>query len=391
MRIGLVAGEASGDALGAGLIRELRRRFPNAEFEGVAGPRMRAEGCHGLADIGELAVMGLTEVLAHLPRLLRLRRSLRRHFTTNPPDVFIGIDAPDFNLGLERALRRQRIRTVHYVSPSVWAWRSGRVRTVGAAADLVLCLLPFEPAIYEREGISAVFVGHPLADRLTPAGEPQTAREALGMPPRKPVLALLPGSRRTEMSALGEIFIETARRLRDAHPELQFVAPMATSKLAAQFQELHGRIAPDLAVTILDGQAERAMAAADAVLLASGTATLESLLLGRPMVVAYRLSAVTYAILKGLGLLRLTRFSLPNLLAGRDLVPECMQSAAQPDTLVAELERVLFDADVRREQIQGFAALGETLRRNADHEAAGAVAALVGARDASDARKGVHD
>jgi lipid-A-disaccharide synthase len=404
-RIALVAGETSGDLLGAGLIAALRERFPKAVFAGVGGPRMQAAGLETWHAADELAVMGLAEVVKHLPRLLALRRDVRRRALAFRPDVFIGIDAPDFNLGLERKLKASGIRTVHYVSPSIWAWRAKRARKIGRSTDLVLCLFPFEPAIYAQHGIDAVFVGHPLADAfpLDPVQAP--ARAALGVPDNVPVLALLPGSRLDEIRRLGADFIGAARRLQARLPGLRVLAPMANAACRAAFEsELEkaglgirdsgskiagsatdaGASNPESRipnpVTLLDGQAHEAMIAADAILLASGTAALEAMLAKRPMVVAYRIAPLTYRIVTGLKMLQTQRYSLPNVLAGRDLVPELMQDACTPDALADALLPALRDRRPPLPLLAEYRHLHLELRRDASRSAAAAIAGLIADR-----------
>ena len=376
MRIGIVAGESSGDILGAGLIRAIRARVPDARFEGVAGPEMLAAGCQALYPAETLSVMGLTEVLKHLPELMSVRRHLKRHFLKDPPDVFIGIDSPDFNLGLEQSLHDAGIRTVHYVSPSVWAWRARRVFKVGRATDLVLALLPFEPEFYSRHGFHAEFVGHPLADTLTPAADRTALRHHLHIPPEGKLVALLPGSRMSEVSRLLPLFLRTAQWLALDRPELRFVIPAATPRLNQFIKYELRALEPDLPVTVVEGHSREAMAAADAVLLASGTAALEAMLLGCPMAVAYRLSPLSHAIVRGLGLLKIPYVSLPNLLAGRELVPEFLQARAVPDAMGEALLKLLEDPAARGAQLQGFKDLAGVLRRGADARAADAVLAL---------------
>jgi lipid-A-disaccharide synthase len=372
MRIGLVAGEMSGDLLGAGLIKEL-----SALFEGVAGPAMQAAGCEAWESSEALAVIGLIEPLREIPRLLKLRRMLIRRWTDNPPDAFVGIDAPDFNLGLEMRLREHGVRTAHYVSPSVWAWRQGRVRKIAKATDIVLCLLPFEKTFYDLHDVAAEFVGHPMADRISGHSDSGPSRSALGIQAGN-VVAVLPGSRMSEVSRLGPVFVSACVRLAVAHPDLQFVAPMATDKVRKLFQaELDSA---DLASRFLltDGDAETAIEAADVVLLASGTATLQSALLCRPMVVAYRFAPLTYAIMKYFRLWKGQYFSLPNLLTAEPLVPEYLQDAANPPAL-AEAVSGLMQDPVRRAAIAGeFADLRTALALGADKRAAEAVFALAG-------------
>jgi lipid-A-disaccharide synthase len=382
VRVALVAGELSGDALGAGLIREIRARVPGAVFEGVAGPAMRDAGCHALHDADELAVMGLTEVLRHLPRLLRLRRGLVRRWREDPPDVFVGIDAPDFNIGLARRLRRRGIRTVQYVSPSVWAWRRRRVRKIAKACDRVLCLLPFEKRFYDEHGVAADFVGHPLAEVIQWPVNQRELRAAFGLDPDAPVLAVLPGSRAGEVTRLGPDFAAAARELGARIPGLQVIAPMAGEKTAALFrqQAATAGLTGD-AVRIVVGGARDAMGAADVVLLASGTATLEATLLRRPMVVAYRLAPSTYRIVKALRLVKVRHFSLPNLLSGEPLIPEIVQEDVTPARLADELESLLGDTERAAAISAEFAKIHGRLARDANRLAAAAVVATAAAHN----------
>jgi len=378
--IALVAGEASGDLLGADLIRALRRRYPQARFIGVGGPQMRAEGFEAWWDCSELAVMGLAEVLRHLPRLLKLRRQLHARLLQLQPDVFIGIDAPDFNLGLERRLKQAGLRTVHYVSPSVWAWRRERAAKIGQSADRVLCLFPMEPPIYAEYGVDARFIGHPLAEQYPLPHERLAARAELGIAPAAKVLALLPGSRLGEIGRIGADFIATAARLQAARPNLHVVAPMANPACRAAFEaQLSGaRMSPR--IRLLDGQSSLALRAADVVLLASGTAALEALLAGTPMVVGYRISALTHWIVRTFGLLKVSHFSLPNALAGRRLVPECMQDACRPEALEGALAPLLDSPAAAAAQTEAFADIHATLRQGASERAATAIAELIDAR-----------
>ncbi len=377
MRFALVAGEASGDQLGAALIRSLRARSPSARFFGVAGPKMQAEGCEAWAHSEALAVMGLFEVLSHLPRLLKLRRELRERLLTERPDVFIGIDAPEFNLGLARDLRTAGLRTVQYVSPQVWAWRQGRVRGIGAAVDLVLCLLPFEEQFYARAGIRAEFVGHPLADVIPEDSDPRAARRELGLPQDRPTVAVLPGSRVGEVSRLGNDFAGAIGWLAARRPQLQFVAPMANEAVRAIFSRALERNAAGIEVHVLDGQSHLALAAADVVLVASGTATLETLLTRRPMVVAYRLGGLTAWLLRTFNLMKAPFFSQPNLLAGERIVPELFQEQVSAETLGAELLRELDDTALRERQERVFSDIHRQLERNASDRAAEAILGLL--------------
>lgn len=373
MRIGIVAGEASGDILGAGLMTALRQRIPDVTFEGVGGERMAAAGCQLLFPSEKLAVMGLVEVLGHLPELLRLRRSLVQHFAARPPDVFIGIDAPDFNLGLERALKGRGIPTVHYVSPSVWAWRRYRVRKIAKSVDLMLTLLPFEAQFYHDHHVPVEFVGHPLADEIAWNPDRDVARQSLGLAAGPaPVIALLPGSRMGEVTLLVDAFIATARWCAERRPELRFVLPAATPAIH-DFVVTRSAALPSLTLTA--GQSHSAIAAADVVLVASGTATLECLLSNRPMVVAYRLAPVTFWLAKQL--VKVAHFSLPNLLAGRTLVPEFVQDEVTADRMGPALLDFLAEPARRSLLTSEFGRIQQTLRRGASVEAAAAVLRLV--------------
>lgn len=377
-RIAIVAGEISGDRLGAGLIRAVRARRPDVEFAGIAGPAMRLAGCDVWEPCEELAVMGLAEVVRHLPRLRRILNDLERRLSADPPDLYIGIDAPDFNLRVERRLRSTGLRTVHYVSPSVWAWRPGRVRILREACDHVLCLLPFEADFLHRHGVPATFIGHPLADELPADPDPTLARKALGLPATGPIVAILPGSRAGELDRLGPVFAATAAWLQARVPDLTVVVPMATPALRERFSGLWSPAATGgVRLHIVDGQAQAAMAAADVVLLASGTATLEAMLINRPMVVAYRFAPLTYGLLKALRLVRVEHFALPNLLAGERLVPELLQSAVTPVALGNEVLRWLEAPEDRARLRQRFDTLGTALRRQASERAAEVVLGML--------------
>jgi lipid-A-disaccharide synthase len=379
----LVAGEASGDQLGAGLIASLRELFPSARFAGIGGPRMAATGMHIWHPAEKLSVMGLVEVLAHLPQLLAMRRDVYQRVLRNPPAVFIGIDAPDFNLGLERRLKRAGVRTVHYVSPSVWAWREKRAAKLGRSADRVLCLFPMEPAIYARHGVDARFVGHPLADAFALVPDQADARRELDLPQDVPVLALLPGSRLGEIRRLGADFLDAAALLKQQLPQLHIIAPMANTTCRAAFQRIldDSALSPQPSalpfVHIIDGNAHQAMIAADAVLLASGTAALEAMLAKRPMVVAYRLAPLTYRIVRWLRLMRTNVYSLPNILAGKTVVAELMQDACTPAALSQALLPFLRSRTLPQEILQIFQRLHGELRGDADRRAAAAVAELI--------------
>ena len=379
LRIALVAGEASGDLLGAGLVRELKKRFPDAQFAGIGGPRMLAEGFQAWHESAELAVMGLAEVLRHLPRLLRLRAGLHRRLLDWRPDVFIGIDAPDFNLGLERKLKQAGIRTVHYVSPSVWAWREGRAAKIGRSADRVLCLFPMEPPIYQRHGIDARFVGHPLAEAFEAVPDRRAARERLGLAQDIPVLAVLPGSRQGEIQRLWPTFINAARLVTLQMPGLAVAVPAADPACRAAIEA--GLAKSQLAnVVLYDGQAHDVMVAADVVLLASGTAALEAMLAKRPMVVGYRISALTYRLVMALGMMRVSTYSLPNVLANEPIVPELMQHDCTPENLAESVMLWFRDEDARATLLPRYEHIHAKLRGNADAAAADAVAELLADR-----------
>ena len=373
VRIALVAGEASGDILGAGLMQALKQQHPQVEFIGVGGPRMQAEGLNSYFPMERLAVMGLVEVLGRLPELLSRRKRLVQTLIAAKPDVFIGIDAPDFNLDVELKLRRAGIKTVHYVSPSVWAWRQKRVLKIREACDLMLTLFPFEAKFYDEHQVPVRFVGHTLADAIPLEADRAAARAELNLPETGPVVALMPGSRGGEVSRLGGLFLDAAVRLRALRPGVRFVLPCASPERRVQVEaQLAGH---DIPLTLLDGRSHTALAACDAVLIASGTATLEALLYKRPMVVAYRVAPLTYRILKRM--LKSPYVSLPNLLAGRLLVPELLQDAATPDALAQTLAPLLTGGEA---QTEGFDQIHRTLRRDASAEAAKAVLELAGAR-----------
>ncbi|NCE92323.1 lipid-A-disaccharide synthase [Pseudomonas salmasensis] len=370
LRIALVAGEASGDILGAGLMRALKAQHPAVEFIGVGGPLMQAEGLTSYFPMERLSVMGLVEVLGRLRELLARRKLLIKTLIEEKPDVFIGIDAPDFTLNIELKLRQAGIKTVHYVSPSVWAWRQKRVLKIREGCDLMLTLLPFEARFYEEKGVPVRFVGHTLADAIPLQADRAAARAELGLPDG-PLVALMPGSRGGEVGRLGALFFDAAERLQAQKPGIRFVLPCASPQRRAQIETLlEGR---NLPLTLLDGQSHLALAACDAVLIASGTATLEALLYKRPMVVAYRLAPLTFWILKRM--VKSPYISLPNLLAQRLLVPELLQDDATPEALAQTLLPLI---DGGEEQTRGFDDIHRTLRRDASNQAADAVLTLIG-------------
>jgi lipid-A-disaccharide synthase len=380
LRVGLVAGEASGDTLGAGLILALRRLAPDAQFFGVAGPKMRAAGCEVWEPAESLAVMGLFEVLRDLPRLARLLARLRRSFIAARPDVFVGIDAPDTNLRLARQIHAAGIPTVQYVSPQVWAWRQNRVHGMQQSIDLVLCLLPFEKRFYDSQRMHAEFVGHPLADAIPLVPERRQARAHLGLADDAQIVALLPGSRRGEVTRLAADFAMTARCLATQRPGLVLIAPMANGVARDIFAAALRRVAPRVSVTLLEGQAQTALTAADVVLVASGTASLEAALCKRPMVVVYRLGAMTAWVLRRLNLVKSKFFAQPNLLADRRVVGEYFQAEIVPESIAAELLMWLDDMPRREALEHEFMRIHADLKRDASARAAQAVLALANRR-----------
>jgi len=377
MKIGIVANEPSGDWLGAAILRALKVQVPDARLVGVAGPRMQAVGCESLVPMERLSVMGLTEVLRHLGELLRIRRELTGSLLAWRPDVFIGVDAPDFNLGLERRLRKAGIRTVHLVSPTIWAWRAGRVKTIRRSVDLMLSIFPFEEDLLRKHGVSARYIGHPLADEISPQADPAPARTRLGMPLQGPLLALLPGSRVSELKLLAGPFLRTARWCLERHPGLRFAVPLVTPTLRALFTEVLRREDPDLPITLVDAQGRDVIAAADCVLTASGTATLEALLINRPMVVGYRMSPMTYHLLSDLNLVKVPYAAMANLLVGRELAPEFIQNRCRADLLGPAVLEFLKSRDRVNELRSAYREVHGRLRRNAGHQAATAVLELV--------------
>ncbi|ELY4509914.1 lipid-A-disaccharide synthase [Cronobacter dublinensis] len=374
LTIALVAGETSGDILGAGLIRALKARVPNARFVGVAGPRMQAEGCEVWYEMEELAVMGIVEVLGRLRRLLHIRADLTQRFAALKPDVFVGIDAPDFNITLEGNLKQQGIRTIHYVSPSVWAWRQKRVFKIGRATDLVLAFLPFEKAFYDKFNVPCRFIGHTMADAMPLDPDKNAARDVLGIAHDARCLALLPGSRSAEVEMLSADFLKTALRLREHYPDLEIVVPLVNAKRREQFECIKAEVAPELTAHLLDGHAREAMIASDAALLASGTAALECMLAKCPMVVGYRMKPFTFWLAKRL--VKTEFVSLPNLLAGRELVKELLQDECEPQKLAAALLPLLADGKQSHEMHDTFRKLHQQIRCNADEQAADAVLEL---------------
>lgn len=377
MRIAIIAAEASGDLLGAGLMRSLKQQLPSVEFEGIGGPRMQTVGMNVLEPMESLSIMGIVEVLRHLPRLLKLRASLYKRWSSSPPDLFIGIDAPDFNLALERKLRKKGVPVVHYVSPTVWAWREGRVKQLRESVDLLLSIFPFEVPFLEERGVHAVYVGHRLAQEMPLEPDRMGARTALGLGQETPVLALLPGSRRSEVERLAQPFLKTAVACAREIPGLQVVTPLVNEALRDLWQEQKALHAPGLNIAEELHASKKMLAAADVVLTASGTATFEALLSKRPMVVGYKLNQLTYLIAKWLKLVKLEHVAMANLLAGEALAPEFIQDACEPENLVPAVIALFRDAG-RVENIQRvYRRLHQDLVLDTDEQAARAVSQLL--------------
>ena len=372
---GIIAGEASGDILGAGLIRSLRNRYPKARFVGIGGDEMIAQGFHSLVPMERLSVMGLVEVLGRIRELFSIRARLLSYFFATPPDVVVGIDSPDFTLAIERRCREAGIPSVHYVSPSVWAWRQKRIFKIAKSVDLMLTLLPFEARFYEEHNVPVAFVGHPLADRIPVVPETSKARHELGLEEDVPLLAILPGSRAGEVERLGTLFLEAARWIQAKRPDVQLVIPCVNRDREKQVRDLIEALEVKLQVTIVRGRSREVMAASDVVLLASGTATLEAMLLKKPMVVGYRLSNVSYALLSRL--VKVPHVSLPNLLAKQPLVPELLQDDATPESLGAAVLERMEDQQERDRLIEAFTELHHTLKQDADEKAAQAISMLL--------------
>lgn len=378
IKIAIVAGEESGDILGAGLIRSLKNRYPNAIFEGVGGRRMIAEGLNPEFPMERLSVMGLVEVLKRLRELLKRRKKLINKWLQTPPDVFIGIDAPDFNLGLERVLKADRIPTVHYVSPSVWAWREKRLKKIEQSVDLMLCFLPFEAKYYQDTKVKAGFIGHPLANQLPLPISQQQAKDALGLNNTSPVLTLMPGSRSSEVGQLAPAFIETALSLSNKIPNLQIILPAANEERCQQIKSFIQEARAESKIKLVQGSSQVCLMAADSVLIASGTATLEAMLCSTPMVVAYKMAPLSYAIISRM--LKTPYVSLPNLLAGKALVPEIFQSDVRSDVLEPLVFKSLTDLNYKESLQAEFSTLSDLLRQDADDKAAEAVSSLLESR-----------
>lgn len=374
-RIAIIAGETSGDILGSRLIASLKAINPDIEFEGIGGPEMAAQGCHCLYPMEKLSVMGFVEVLKHLPELLKIRKSLIQRWKLSKPDLVIGIDAPDFNLKLEAILHAAGIKTAHYVSPSVWAWRSNRVQKMKGNIDLMLTLFPFEALFYKRHNIPVEFVGHPLADVVPIQSDQQAARVELGLPQGKPILAILPGSRGSEIKYLASEFILAAGRLQSEQSDLVLVAPMVNDRIEQAFRDKLNELAPRLDIHIIKGQSRTAMAASDAILMASGTAVLEGMFVGRPMVAAGKMSALTVWLLRKSGTLKVKYFTLPNNLANEELVPELIQENVTVDNIVHTVRRMMKLPEAEKQALLSrFSQLHVKLRKDASATAAKVIA-----------------
>lgn len=374
IRIAMVAGEASGDLLASHLIPALKARLPNAVFCGIGGPKMIGHGFDAWYPLEALAVRGYVEVLKHYREISGIRRDLKRRLIADPPDVFIGVDAPDFNLALEKSLKQRGIPAVHYVSPSIWAWRGKRIHKIGAAVSRILALFPFEPALYEKQGIPVSYVGHPLADMLPVEDERDAARELLGLAANRPVFALLPGSRQSELQYMADTFIETARVISRRLPEALFLVPLATRETRLLFEAaLYRCDGRELPIRMLFGHAHEAMKASNAVLVASGTATLEAALLKRPMAIVYKMASFSYRIMKRMGYLPYV--GLPNILAGKFVVPEFIQDDATPENLAQALLNYYSDKNTCAIISEVFRDIHLQLKQNTAEKAANAIIA----------------
>jgi lipid-A-disaccharide synthase len=377
LKVGIVAGEASGDILAAGLIKQLKKQYPNATFEGIAGPKMQAQGCQSLFDMEELSVMGLVEVLSRIRRLMFVRKTLLNHFLANPPDVFIGVDAPDFNLGLELKLKKQGIKTVQYVSPTVWAWREKRIFKIAKATNLVLSIFPFEKQVYDKHHIPCEYVGHTMADDIAIKPDKQKARLSLKLKENATVIAVLPGSRKREVDTLLDVFIQSCLLLKSDIADLKVLIPVVNRQRKDQVDQYIQTHNPDLSIQVVIGHAREVMIASDAVLLASGTATLEAMLCKKNMVTAYKLSGLTYQMMKWL--YKAKYFALPNVLADEKLIPELLQDDVTPQTISELLLPMLTlqSGDEQQALITKFETLHESLKKDADVQSAAAVANLI--------------
>jgi len=375
LKIAIIAAEASGDMLGASLITALKKYYPNAEFIGIAGEAMHAAGCETLVPVNQLSVMGIVEVLKKLPRLLKIRKHIIQYFFENPPDIYIGIDAPDFNLPIEKQLKKRGVLTVHYNSPTIWAWREKRVHNIAKSVNLMLALFPFEAAIYEKYNIPVRFIGHPLADEINHAYDVNQLRYQFGLPQKAPIVALMPGSRKGELTQIAPVFLKAAKLLMLKHPDVSFIAPMVNEQRAKQFTQYLEKYAKHLPVKIILSQSREAMAVSDIVLLASGTATLEALLLNKPMIVAYKVPFINYVI--GKLLIKIDKFALPNLLAKEYIVPEFIQQNCTPENLANAANTQLNHLPISDVMLSRYQKIRQGLQRDASEHAALAIGQLL--------------
>ncbi len=378
MKIAIVAGEASGDQLAAGLIAEIKARHPNAVIYGIAGDKMVAAGCEQRFLMDVLSVMGFVEVLGKLREILKVRKAFFKQLIADPPDVFVGVDAPDFNFPLERKLKERGIKTIHYVSPSVWAWRQKRVKKIARSIDLMLTLFPFENALYEKYNARAQFVGHPLADMIPVEGDRLKARKALGLEADSLIIALLPGSRKMEVQRLTRPFMLTARLLRKRYPHAVFISPLANAKTEEMFRAAIDLVAPEIDVKIYRKQSQQVLTACDTVLLASGTAALEAMLVNRPMVVSYKFSTLTTWIISVFRLIKVDHVSLPNHLAGKNIVDEVLHQAATPENLYDAMIKLMTDKKRQQDLQVTFTKIHKQLKQNASQQACAAVLSMIG-------------
>jgi len=381
MKIAIVAGEVSGDILGARLIQALKQYYPEAQFEGIAGPEMQAQGCESLFEMDRLSVMGFSEVFGRLFELINIRKSLLKRWIKAPPDVFIGIDAPDFNIWLEKRLHAAAVPSVHYVSPSIWAWRQSRVKKFVGNLDLMLALFPLEVDFYQQHQVPASFVGHPLADEVPLECDAQQARQQLGLDQAPYTLAVLPGSRSGEIQRIGPDFLQALVTLHQRHPDWQLVTPLVNEKIAQQFKALHQQYASHIPIQWVKGQSREVMKAADQILMASGTAVLEGMLVGRPMVAAYRVAPITGWLIQRLGMIKSPYYTLPNNLANEYLVPELIQQVLTAEAVIEAVEAQFAESEEKKHyRLQRFKEIHHTLKRGASKQAAAALHQLLNKR-----------
>ncbi len=378
IKIAIIAGEVSGDILGSRLITSLKKHYPNATFEGIAGPEMQAVGCESLHPMERLSIMGFTEALPRLFELLKIRKTLIKRWKKTPPHFFVGIDAPDFNLNVEKVLHQAGIPSIHYVSPSVWAWRESRVEKMKGSMDLMLTLFPFEVDFYKKHNIPATFCGHPLADEIPFDSDPVSARTELDLPHDQFILAVLPGSRMGEIKRIAPDFLAGLKKLHKQHPEWLFVSPLINKQVKTEFDQLKNNIAPEVPITYIDGQSRTVMQAADQILMASGTAVLEGMLVGRPMVAAYRVAPLTAKIIRLFDMIKSKYYTLPNNLADKYLVPELIQEEITADNVFDRVDKQFNqDKASRQQMLDRFADIHKQLRQNASDKAAEALVTLL--------------